>query len=123
MNPSVADPKPTRPSPLPRTGILAPDGKPFTWGPIQAIHGPIDGIEVVEYLQDKSNHSASQPEEWLRHGQTQFHPYIDGRDAHTSYRRLDSAVVGAIGMRRSGPDSQAARHFDLMTLGVIPSKE
>lgn len=101
-----------RPEPLrgPRTG---PDGKRFSWGPVDAIHR-IGEYAVVEYREDTSNFR--QPEVWARHGRTVFHPYIDGRDTHRSYLTLDSALVGAIAIKREGPNGQAADYFDRMTL-------
>jgi hypothetical protein len=103
-----------RPAPLPRTGLQAPDGKRFPWGPIDAVHvmGP---YAIVEYRNDASGNTF-QREVWAEHGQTRFHPYIDGRDTSCSYRSLDSALVGAVAYRREGPNGRAAFYFDRMTL-------
>jgi hypothetical protein len=99
---------------LPKTGIPAPDGRSFPWGPIVRIH-KVGPYEIVEFLVDRSNHSPHQPEALIDHGTTAFHPYIDGRDTSRSYWTLDSALVGAVGYRREGPNGRAATYFDLMT--------
>jgi hypothetical protein len=101
----------------PRT---APDGRQFTWGPVTAIH-TVGNIQVVEYLDDRSNFGREA--EWVGHGDTKFHPYIDGRDTSMSYGNLDSALVGAITIKRRGLNDQSARMFDLMTLGTIPGDQ
>lgn len=93
---------------------IAPDGRQFAWGPIDAIH-TIGEYQIAEYREDQSNHSASQPWCWERHGRTLFHPWIAGRDMHASFLTLDSALVGAIAYKREGPNGRAARYFDLMT--------
>lgn len=113
---------PARPAPLPKSRVthLAPNGRPFPWGPIDAVHS-IAGIDVVEYRCDKSNFG--QESAWAEHGETRFHPYLEGRDTSTSYYSLDSALVGAIALRRSGPNSQAAAHFDMITLGTISDED
>lgn len=118
--PSFADLR-AQMSPLPKNGTRAPDGREFPWGPIQQIHS-INGIDVVEYLCDNSNLGNPSERSVRQHGQPLFHAYLDGRSTNTSYRSLDSALVGAIAYRRSGPNSQASRHFDLMTLGAIPNE-
>ncbi len=109
-----------RPTPLPPTGIEAPDGRRFPWGPIQQIH-TVGDFAIVEFLDDRSKFDAE--DSWAGHGDTMFHPYIDGRDTSRSYGSLESALVGAIAYRRRGPNSQAAEHFELMTLGGIPEAE
>lgn len=75
---------------------------------------------MVEYLRDARNLSNPSEASVRDHGRTFFHPYLGGRDLHRPYRSLDSALVGAIAYRRCGPNSQAAHHFDLMTLGSLP---
>lgn len=105
--------------PLGRSEILAPDGQEFSWGPVQGIHS-ISGFEIVEYLTDYSGLSNPSEHHVRRHGTPAFNTYIDGRSTSRSYLSLDSALVGAIATRRCGPNSQAAYHFDLMTLGTLP---
>lgn len=104
----------TRPEPLlgNRTG---PDGREFAWGVIDAIH-EIGDYQIVEYRQDQSNHSASQPYCWERHGRTLFQARIKGGWSIASYYTLDSALVGAIAYKREGANSRAAMYFDRMTL-------
>lgn len=108
-----------RMKPQGRTSTLAPDGREFSWGPVQAIHS-INGIEIVEYLVDNSNLSNPSEHSVRRHGRPGFHVYIDGRGTSNTYNNLDSALVAAIAHRRLGLNSQAAHHFDLMTLGSLP---
>lgn len=106
--------------PLSRKGSLpAPDGRKFPWGPITRIY-EIGPYQILEYKSDRSNLWPQTQAAVNEHGRSRFHPYIDGKDTCQSYRTLDSALVGAVAYRRAGPNSQAARHFDLMTLGVIP---
>ena len=107
---------PARPERLPRSpyGIYGPDGRKFPWGPIQAIHS-ISGIDVVEYLIDMSNHAGNGPDGYADHGATRYHPYIDGKDTSRSYDSLDSALVGAVAIRREGPNTRAAEYFDRIT--------
>lgn len=101
--------------PEPLTGDRhAPDGRKFAWGPIDAIHR-IGEYAVVEYRQDRSNHSPSQPWCWDDHNETRFHPYINGRDTNCSYLSLDSALIGVIAYKREGPNGQAAAYFNRMT--------
>ena len=100
--------RPTR-IPGPR---IAPNGDRFAWGPVQAVH-TVGEYDIVEYLDDRSNFGREV--EWAPHGQTMFHPYINGRDTHRSYRTLDSALVGVIAHKREGPNGQAAEYFDRMT--------
>lgn len=106
--------------PLSKIGILTPDHKKFTWGPIQKIH-TINKYQIVEYLKDNSNLHGEIPTS--PHRKTMFHVYIDGKDTCRSFYSLDSALIGAIVYVRRGPNSQAAAYFDLMTLGVIPEDQ
>lgn len=102
-----------RPAPLPHIGDnLAPDGRVFPWGPIDAIHcvGP---YAIVEYREDRSTFTPASS--WQNHGRTLFAPYLDGRSVSESFLSLDSALVGAVAYRREGPNSQAAHYFDRMT--------
>lgn len=103
--------------PLPKNKRLAPDGLPFTWGPVVKVH-KIGDIQIVEYRNDLSNMSnCTRPEE---HGMHMFSGYLNNKSTSHSYRTLDSAIVGTIAIKRRGLNSQAAVHFDLMTLGIIP---
>jgi hypothetical protein len=107
-----------RPDPLARPRHnTAPDGKEFVWGPIDAVH-TVGEYAIVQYREDQSNHSASQPWAWNRHGRTVYHPYLNGRDTNHSYASLDSALVGVIAIKREGYNGQAAEYFDRMTLNV-----
>ena len=105
--------------PLPRTGDnIGPDGREFPWGPIVAVHS-IGRYHVLEYLRDNSRLGNPTEESVTEHGTSHFHAFIDGRSTSHSYHSLESALVGAIDHARSGPNSRAARMFDLMTLGEI----
>lgn len=95
---------------------IGPDGRTFPWGPIDATH-EVGEYQIVQFRRDMSN--SSQPKYWHEHGQTQFHPYINGRDTSCSYASLDSALVGVIAYRREGPNGQAAHYFDRMTLPSV----
>lgn len=109
--------------PLARTGDnLDPLGREFPWGPIQTVH-TINDITIVEYLRDNSRLGNPSEDSLAQHGTPAFHVYVDGASTSTSYRSLDSALVGAIAHRRCGPNSQAARHFDLITLGALPPQQ
>lgn len=111
--------KPTRPEPLPGPRPVMPDGRTFSWGPVDRIH-EIGNITVVEFRTDQSNNIT--PSSWLTHGQKRFIPYV-GRWGFRVFLSLDSALVGAIAYKRRGPNTQAAEHFDLMTLGEIPEQK
>jgi hypothetical protein len=102
-----------RPEPL-RGRRTGPDGKRFSWGPIQAIH-EVGDIQVVEYLDDRSNHSESQPYAWDRHGRTLFQAYVGRRSTASSHPSLDSALIYAIAYKREGANGRAAMYFELMT--------
>jgi hypothetical protein len=105
-----------QPSPLPGTGhFTAPDGRPFPWGPIDRVHR-VGRFAIVEFRRDESKLWSPDGKYLDRHNATQFHPYIDGRDASTSYSSLESALVGAVGYLREGPNGRAASYFDRMTL-------
>lgn len=102
--------------PLRKTGIKAPDGREFVWGPIQKIH-QIGEYQIVEYLWDRSRAAAGS--DVSDHGKTFYSPFLNGRAVGRSYRSLDGALVGVIAHKRQGPNSQAAGHFNLMTLGQV----
>jgi hypothetical protein len=104
-------------SPLRKTGIKAPDGREFVWGPIQRIHEIGDEYQVVEYLWDASTMAPGS--DVGDHGRTFYAPYLNGRSIGRSYYSLDGALVGVIAYKREGPNSRAAEHFNLMTLGTI----
>lgn len=105
--------------PLPRNGDnLGPDGREFPWGPVVTVHS-IGRYDVLEYLRDNSNLGNPDEDSVAEHGATFYHSFIDGRSTSCSYRSLESALVGAIDTARSGPNSRAARMFDLMTLGEV----
>lgn len=104
---------PTRPEPLPGPR-MAPDGSHFPWGAIDAVH-EVGEYQIIQYRRDTSDHTASQPEVWARHGETVFRPFLNGRDTSRAYDSLDSALVGVIAHKREGPNSQAAMYFDRMT--------
>jgi len=91
----------------------SPDSRTFPWGPIDAVHR-IGNFQIVEYRSDKSN--STQSEYWHEHGETMFHPYINWKDTNRSYTSLESALVGAVGVVREGPNGRAAEYFDRMTL-------
>lgn len=80
-----------------------PYGERFHWGPVDEIH-QIGPYTIVEYRQDRSNFIPSQQD---GHGQTLFHVYVDGKDAHVSATSLDLALVSALVYRNDGPASRA----------------
>ena len=102
----------TKPTRLPRTSLNADwamtVGHDFVWGPIDVIH-TIGKYQVVEYRQDRSN--MLQSEYWYEHGNTQFHPYIDGRDTNHACTSLEEAIVLAIAIDRDGLNTRAAEYF------------
>jgi hypothetical protein len=102
-----------RPEPL-QGRRIGPDGKKFFGGTIQAIY-EVGDIQVAEYLEDCSNHSASQPYAWDRHGRTLFHAYVAGRSTAASHLSLDSALIYAIAYKREGANTRAAMYFERMT--------
>jgi len=106
--------EPVRPEPLERPDDnRGPDGRVLPWGPIKAIHD-IGDYQIVEYHVDASGFA--QPSAWSEHGQVRYMPYINCKSTRTSYRSLDSALVGAVGEKREGPNGRAAMYFDRMTL-------
>jgi hypothetical protein len=68
---------------LAQTGIAAPDGRSFPWGPIQRIH-EIGDIQIVEYLDDRSRFAEGHQD---GHGRTMF--------THTSTERTRHAASTA----------------------------
>lgn len=109
-----------RPAPIPLHGQanLDPSGRKFPWGRIEQTHYILN-VEIVEYVKDNSNLGNPNAKTDGEHGQLFYHPFIDGRDTSRGYNTIWSALVGAIDYMRRGPNSQAAEHFDLMTLGTI----
>lgn len=84
-----------------------PDGRKFTWGPIDAIH-QVGPYTIVEYRRDNSNTTSADPDGLAAsHDQTHFHPYIDGKDTAQSFLSLDQALIGAIAYRHEGPNTRA----------------
>ena len=82
----------------------------FNWGTILDIHNAGD-IYVVEFAQKRVSNNPS------AEGQVWFHTYIGSKDQSRSYESLDSALIGAIAIKRIGPNSgdYAARFFNDMT--------
>ena len=109
-----------QPEPLPGPRI-GPNGKHFPWGPIDAVWDVGEEYQIVQFRRDTSGHV--QPEVWESHGKTRFHPYINGRDTSRTYDSMDAALVGVIAYKREGPNSQAARYFDRMTLKGIERED
>lgn len=103
-------------------GVYAPDGCEFPWGPIVGIH-KIGDIAVVEYLRDCSNLTSAHIESYDDHGKTFYSAYLRREDGTyrniRSYRSLDSALVGAIAVKRDGDNTRADVYFDRMT-GATP---
>lgn len=104
---------PVRPTRLPGSRI-DPYGDRFMWGPITEVH-QIGPYTILEYLDDRSNavHSA----EWMKHGRTLYHVFIDGKNTYVAALSLDAALAGAIAYRRDGEDSRAGDYFIRMVGG------
>lgn len=89
-------------------GQLAPDGNPFPWGTIVAVH-PFGDHAVVEYVRDEPTFKSGeyiQPD-----GVHQFHPYLNGRDICRGADTLEKALVISLAYKYDGPNSQAAAFF------------
>jgi len=43
--------------------------------------------------------------------ESEFHPFVRGRNTNTSYGSLDAAIVGAIAIKHEGANTQADRYF------------
>lgn len=112
-----------RPAPLPKTGILGPDGEELWLGPIQKIH-EVGVYKIVEYLRDMSNTTAA---DYSGHGKSMYEPWIGDENTKHSFYSLDEALVAAVAYRRKGiRDMHAAMTalyvFNLTTLGIIPDE-
>lgn len=77
----------------------------FNWGKVQKIH-LIGEYQIVEYISSGGSN--------FEGGELLFHPYIDFKDTHRSYKSLDSALIGVIARKYDGVNSQAAHFFELM---------
>lgn len=79
----------------------APDGSEFAWGEITTTHvlGP---YAIVEYI---------------LHGVTWFHSYVDGKDTNHSFPSLDAAMAGCTAYRHEGPNHRADKYF----IEMLPS--
>lgn len=75
----------------------------FVWGEIQKVH-TVGDIQIVEY--------ASRHED----NKTQYHIYVDGKDSRLASNTLDEAILGALGFKYDGRNSQFA-YFALKMLG------
>lgn len=109
--------------PLPRpANNVGPDGRDVPWGPVVASH-VIGDIAICEYLEDCSNLTAFDAATYARHGKSVFQTYLhDGeqfRRTHRAYFTLDSALVGAIAVKRDGENTRADMFFDRMTLAHL----
>lgn len=104
---------PVRPERL-KGSRIDPYGDAFMWGPIVEVH-QIGAYTILEYLDDRSNstHSA----EWVKHGRTLYHVFIDGKNTYVAALSLDAALAGAIAYRRDGMDSRAGDYFMRMVGG------
>lgn len=104
---------PVRPERL-KGSRMDPYGGRFPWGPITEQH-QVGPYTILEYLDDRSN--AVHPEDWVNHGRTLYHIYIDGKSASISALSLDAALSGAIAYRRDGANSRAGEYFIRMVGG------
>lgn len=103
-------------APIPRSRIATPDGKPFAWGRVDAVH-TFGRYAVVEYTQD---YSSTWPiESRVNHGRKAYSAYVDDRAVGRSYHTLEEAAVGAIAYAHDGCNTQADRFFARMV--GIPS--
>lgn len=99
--------------PLKGTGVLAPNERPFPWGPIQRTHH-IGRYDIVEYIRDNSKlHFLPEEEERVRkeHGATFYHAYVDGQDTSRSFHSLEAAIVDAIAHAHDGINTKAGTYF------------
>jgi len=92
----------------------------FPWGKIVKVHS-IGDIDIIEYIEGRRFNAGRG--KITEGGTTEFYPYIDGRDTNTSYLTLDRAIVGALGRKYDGANSQAADYFFKMVgMAVLPEK-
>lgn len=81
----------------------------YTWGEVIEVH-TIGQYSFVEYHPWETRGSiilSGQP----NYGARAFGAYIDGRSISRSYDSLDAALVGVVGYRHDGTNSQAAGYF------------
>lgn len=69
----------------------------FVWGKVIKVH-TIGDLTIVEYENSFDN-------------QVLFHAYYGDLDTHESFGTLDIAIVGALGYKYDGRNSQACRYF------------
>lgn len=75
---------------------IAPNGQPYPWGKIVAIHR-LGEYEIVEATD--------------RDGRLHFHPYINGEDLSRSSSTLERSIVDAIAVRFDGCNTRASDYF------------
>lgn len=93
---------------------IDPYGDAFMWGPIVEVH-QVGPYTILEYLDDRSN--AMRSTEWVKHGRTLYHVFVDGKNSYVAALSLDAALAGAIAYRRDGEDSRAGDYFMRMVGG------
>ena len=82
----------------------------FTWGRVTHIH-EIGPYTLVESVGRRDNTNT---------GQTTFHIYVDGKDAHCSTNTIDEGLVTAICIKYTGMNyGTKAAHFILKGLGAL----
>lgn len=79
--------------------------KTFSWGHIDEIH-IIGDIQIVEYTSKCDKKS-----------EFRFHVYVKGEDVCQDFNSLDAAILGALGYKYDGVNSQFAR-FSTKMLGI-----
>lgn len=70
--------------------------KEYVWGRVIKVHC-IGDYQIIEAVDKK--------------GEVHWHSYIDYDDTCTSYKSLDSALVGCIAIKHDGVNSRAAMYF------------
>ena len=93
------------------------NGNPFTWGKVIEIH-EIGEYSIIEYYSRDLNGSGPP---YNYESIPSFHGYINGKSTSRSYGSLDEALVGVIGYKHDGSNSQAAMYFMRMIQASSPS--
>jgi hypothetical protein len=90
------------------------DQRLFTWGRVEQIHDISAGTKtgsytIIEYV------------DW-RSKTTLFHPYVDGKNCHTSCASMEEALIHAIAYRRLGANQSMHLTTGIMRMLTAPER-
>jgi hypothetical protein len=89
-----------------RSGYVPPDGRPFSWGEVLAVH-TIAEYTIVEYTPVRSGNVSPADHD----PSPMFHCYIGDRDTSHTHDRLDLALAHCIAFKYDGLNTRADRYF------------